>query len=113
MIKFVIKLAIVALIANAGWRVGSAYLAFYRFEDAIRSMVQYRGQKTDTEIRTRILDKAAEDGIPLAPESLTLERENTRTIVNGAYEQPVEVVPGYTRTFPFTIHLDIPTASLP
>ena len=35
MIKTVLKLLLAALIANAAWRVGSAYIAFYKFQDAV------------------------------------------------------------------------------
>jgi hypothetical protein len=113
MIKFLIKLAIVVLIANAAWRVGSAYLTFYKFEDAVRGTIQFRGLKTDADLRKRILELATQADIPLADDALAVKRENTRTIVDGWYEQGVEVVPGYTRTFSFTVHLDIPTSALP
>ena len=35
MIKIIVKMAIAALIANASWRVGSAYLTYCRFKDAV------------------------------------------------------------------------------
>ena len=112
MMKFLLKLAIAVLIANAGWRVGSAYLAFYKFEDAVRSTLQYRGTKSDGDIRKRIFELAGQVDIPL-DDGLTMGRQNNHTIVDGSYELPVEVVPGYVRTFPFKVHLDIPTSTLP
>ncbi|OFV91650.1 MAG: hypothetical protein A3G76_09235 [Acidobacteria bacterium RIFCSPLOWO2_12_FULL_65_11] len=113
MIKFILKLVIVVLLANAAWRAGSVYLTFYRFEDSVRGTIQYRGTKTDAEIRKRILDLAAQSDIPLSGDSLKIRRENTRTIVDGSYEQTVEIFPRYAYTFPFTVHLDIPTSTLP
>ena len=35
MLKLLIKLALAGLIANAAWRMGSTYLSFYRFKDAV------------------------------------------------------------------------------
>ena len=113
MIKFILKLAVVVLLANAAWHVGSVYLAFYKFQDAVIGMVQYRGTKTDAEIRKRILDEAAQSDIPISDDSLMIRREGNHTIVDGSYEQSADIVPGYAYTFPFTIHLDVPTSTLP
>jgi hypothetical protein len=113
LIKFILKLAIFVVLANAGWRVGSAYLNHYRFEDKILEAVQYRGTKTDDQIRQRILELATEFDVPVTEDALTVRRETTHTIVEGSYSEDVDLFPGYAHTFPFTVHLDVPTATIP
>ena len=107
MIKLFIKIAIVGLIANATWRVGSAYATHYRFTDAVQATTQFRGQRTDEQIHARIIDLAYQYGIPVADEKVTVTQEpNNHTIVDGAYAKPIEVVPGYIYPWPFTFHVD-------
>ena len=107
MIKLVIKLAIVALIANAVWRIGSAYAAHYRFTDAVQATTQFRGTKTDQQIHDRILDLASQYDLPVADGDLTVRRDpNSHTIVDGAYAKPIDVVPGVTYPWPFKFHVD-------
>jgi hypothetical protein len=106
-IKFVVKLAIVALIANATWRVGSAYATHYRFTDAVQATTQFRAQKTDEQIHARILELASQYDIPVTDESLTVRRAaNGHTIVDGAYAKPIDLAPGFTYRWPFTLHVD-------
>jgi len=106
-IKLVIKLAIVGLLANATWRVGSAYATHYRFADAVQATTQFRGQKTDEQIRDRIVDLASQYDIPLAEDSFTVKREpNNHTIVDGAYAKPIDLAPGFTYPWRFKFHVD-------
>ena len=46
MLKFLIKLAVAALIANATWRLASVYIQFYRFQDAVTEVAQFGREKT-------------------------------------------------------------------
>jgi hypothetical protein len=106
-IKLVIKLAIVALLANATWRVGGAYATHYRFTDAVQATTQFRGQRTDEQIHDRIVDLASQYDVPVSEASLTVKREaNSHTIVDGSYKRPIEIVPGFTYHWPFKFHVD-------
>ena len=107
MIKLVVKLALVALIANATWRIGSAYATHYRFTDAVQATTQFRGSKSDDQIRDRVLDLAQQYDLPLADDGLTVRKENNNhTVVDGAYTKPIDVVPGFTYRWPFKFHVD-------
>ncbi len=107
MIKLAIKLAIVALIANATWRIGGAYAAHYRFTDAVQATTQFRGAKTDDQIHDRILDLASQYDLPVTADNLRVRRENnSHTIVDGTYAKPIDIVPGFTYPWPFTFHVD-------
>ena len=106
--KVVIKLLIVALIANATWRVGTAYVNYYKFKDAVREMTQYRGGLTDAQIHDKIFEFANEYSVPVTEDTLAISHDNsgTHTIVEGSYTQPIDLLPGVTYPWPFTVHVD-------
>ena len=68
MIKLIIKLAIAALVANAAWRLGSTYLAFYKFQDAVKESVLFGADKTVDQLRARTMELASQYDLPLADE---------------------------------------------
>jgi hypothetical protein len=106
MIKLVIKLAIAALIANASWRVGNVYMSYYKFKDAVEQTTLHRGDKSDSDVAARIFELASEYDLPLTPDNLTIRREENHTIVDGAYTRPIELAPGLTYPWPFSVHVD-------
>ena len=108
MIKSLIKLGLVVLIANATWRVGNAYLSHYRFIDDVQQLTHYRGDKSDAEIHDRIFVLASQHDIAVTDETLTIQREENRTIVDGAYKKSIEFLPRVIYDWPFTIHVDMP-----
>jgi hypothetical protein len=113
MIRTAVKLAFVALLANATWQVFNAYWPHYKFKDAVTATTQYRGDKTDDQVRARILELAAQFDLPVMDETLTLRREDKHTIVDTSYEHPVEFFPGYIYKWPFTLHVDTYTLAPP
>jgi hypothetical protein len=106
MIKLLIKLVIVALIANAAWRIGSAYVSYYKFKDAVHEMALYGPDKTDAQLQTRIMELAQEYGLPIAEDSFTVRREERHTVADGTFIQPVEILPRYKYPWTFAWHVD-------
>ena len=106
MIKLAIKLAIVALLANAAWRIGSAYASYYKFKDAVHETTLYGPDKTDLQLRTRIVELASEYDLAIPEDSFTIRRELNHTIVDGTFMQPVEILPRYKYPWTFTWHVD-------
>jgi hypothetical protein len=106
MIKLIIKLAIAALIANACWRLGTVYLSYYKFEDAVRETTQFLGGKPDAQVESRIFELASEYDIPVTPSNLTIRREQNHTIVDASYTRPIELAPGFVYPWPFSLHVD-------
>jgi hypothetical protein len=106
LIKLILKLAVVALLANATWRVGSAYVAHYKFEDAVQQSALFRGNKGDDLLRQRIFELASDFDIPVTDNDVTLTTQEHRTIVEGSYTRIIEVVPGYKYPWEFTFHVD-------
>src|SRR5215468_5579107 len=106
MIKAIIKLVIVALFANAIWRVGSAYISFYRFKDAVDEMALHSKGKTVEELKDKVLDLAASYDEPIDAEGLSVRRQDPHLIVEGAYKKRVLLAPGFEYAWPFTLHVD-------
>jgi hypothetical protein len=104
--KTLLKLALVALVANATWRIGTAYVSHYRFKDSVQSTAQFRGRKSDQQIRDRILELAGEFDVPVTEQSLTLRADEHHTIVDASYERPIDILPGFTYPWRFTVHID-------
>jgi len=106
LIKLILKLAVVALIANATWRVGSAYVAHYKFTDSVQQTTLFRGTKSDEVLRQRILEIASDYDIPVTDGDVTLMTQEHRTVVDGNYTRIIELVPGYKYPWEFTFHID-------
>jgi hypothetical protein len=106
-LKLAIKLTIVAIVANATWRVGSAYARHYRFIDSVQQVTQFRASKPDEEIHDRVFELASQYDIPVTDDNLTVTRRNQHTIVDGTYTQPLDLIPGFRVRWPFTVHVDV------
>jgi hypothetical protein len=107
-IRSIIKLAFAALLANAAFRVGNAYLSHYRFTDAVQQLTHYRGDKTDTEIHDRVFMLASQYDITVTDDTLSIQRDDNRTVVDGTYTKPIEFIPRVIYNWPFTVHIDTP-----
>jgi hypothetical protein len=104
-VRTLLKLVIVALLANALWRIGSAYATFYKFTDAISGEAMAPG-RTEEQLKDRIVELAGNYDLPLGAADITVSREPNHTRVDGAYKQRVAVLPGYEYAWPFTIGVD-------
>jgi hypothetical protein len=105
-IKAVVKLAIVALLANASLRVASAYIMHYKFTDSVQQTTLFRGKRTDEMIRTRVFELASDYDIPVSDADVSLRTEDHHTIVEGQYRREIELVPGFRFAWPFSFHID-------
>ena len=112
MIKFFVKLAIAVLIANGVWHLGSAYLTYYRFKDAVAEFAQFNPLKSPAEVQQRILDLASQYDVPLATNEVSVRRdEHNHTVISGSYTQPVDLLPGYRHQWVFSLDVDVTTIS--
>jgi hypothetical protein len=105
-LKTLIKLALVALVANATWRIGSAYVSFYRFEDAVQQTTLLGSRRTDAQLRARILELASNYDIPADEESLMITRRTGHVVVETEYKKRLQLAPGFQYDWPFTLHVD-------
>ena len=101
MLKLFVKLAIVALLANAAYRIGLEYLTYVKFRDAVRDAATYK-TNDDEDLRKRIMDLAGDYDIPLSQDAVLIRREDRQVMVDGSYHKPIEVVPTFQYQWPFT-----------
>ena len=101
MLKLFVKLAIVALLANAAYRIGVEYLTYVKFRDAVRDAATYK-TNDDDDLRKRIMDLAGDFDIPLSQDAVLIRREDRQVMVDGSYHKPIEVVPTFQYQWPFT-----------
>jgi hypothetical protein len=108
MLKPLVKLVLAALIANAGWRLGSAYMRFYRFTDAVTQTAQFGTERSRADLPQRIRELASQYDVPLTVGDVTVQRDNrNHTIIDGSYTERVDLAPGYQYPWPFTLHVDV------
>jgi hypothetical protein len=114
-VKRLIKLIVVVLMANALWRIGSAYVSFYRFKDSVRFAAMDL-RKSEDDLRIHILELASTYDVPLDEDAITIRREAQHTLVEGSYKTPIAVLPGYEYKWPFSLDIDayatVPPADL-
>ena len=106
MFKLLIKLAIVALIANAAWHVMAAYTAFYKFKAAVQQTTQFGNDKSVEQLKVRVLALAADYDLPIGEDDIAIKREQLHTTVDGSYTKTIDLAPGFTRPWTFEIHTD-------
>ena len=103
--KAIFKLIVVALMANALWRVGTAYASFYRFKDSVYEAAMQEGS-TEEELRKKIAGLAETYDLPLTEDAVTVTREVHHTTIQGSYTKRVAVLPGYEYPWPFNLDID-------
>ena len=111
MFKLLIRLAIVALLANACYRIGSEYLNHIRFRDAMRDVAMFKARNNE-ELRQRIMDLSAEFDVPLQDDALTISRQDRRVSIEGDYRKPIEIVPRFAVPWHFSWAIEVITSPL-
>ena len=109
MLRTLVKLALVALLINASWQLFSVYWAHFKFVDAVQATAQFRGDKSEAQIRARVLELAGEFEVPVTEENLTIQGSRMHTIIDSEYTRLVKLLPGYTYPWRFTVHTDTNT----
>ena len=111
MFKLLVKLSIVALLANAIFKVGQEYLTYVQFRDAVRDAAMFKATNDD-ELRRRIMDLSADFDIPLSEDDLNIRREERHVFVEGSYKKEIEVAPRLEYPWPFTWSIDAMTSTI-
>jgi hypothetical protein len=93
--KVVIKLVIAALLANAAYQSGSAFLKYYQFKDETQQMILFGQGQSVSELTSQILGEATKRDVPLDEEGVTVTREGARTVAEVEYSDRIEVFPRY------------------
>ena len=105
--RTLMRLVIVALVANAVWHLFGAYYPNYKFQDAVEYAAQNGASLTTEALRDRVVELASQFDVPLTAEQVTVARVNTHTTVDLSYKRQIELVPGFKPAWPFSIHVDV------
>ena len=108
MIKRLIKLAIVALLANAVYRVGLEYLNYVKFRDAVRDAAMFKA-KSEDDLRTLMTGIADDYDVPLEDGSVQITRNDRVWYIEGSYTKAIEIVPRYPYQWQFPYSLEVVT----
>ena len=103
--KVLVKLIIVVLLANGLWRVGSAYMTFYRFKDSVTAAAS-ETNGTEEELRQKVAELATTYDLPLTADDITVTRAPNHTSVQGSFKKAVMLVPGFDYEWPFSVEID-------
>jgi hypothetical protein len=112
MIRLILKLVVAALIASAVWRLGSAYIAYYKFQDGVREAVVFE-TKGDSDLRERISALAEEFDVPIETGNdgaVKINHQGRHVSIHGSYVQPIELLPGYLYPWNFSWKVDADVA---
>ena len=111
MIKFILRLALLAVIVNATWHVFVPYQAYVKFKEAVQASSLDNSARSEDEQRAKVLSLARQFDIPLKADGFTLHREATHTATEGSYTQRIEIFPAFWYPWTFTWHTDTLTVA--
>ena len=111
MIRILLKLAVVALLANATWHLFMVYAPHYRFKDSVRYAAQFRGDLSDEALKDKVLTLASQYDVPLGFEQVSVTHRGPQTVVDVSYVRRVELGPGLSRQWPLSSNVDVLTMS--
>ena len=106
MIKAIVKLLIFVVLVNTLYQVASAYMAFYRFKDAVMDAALHSSGQTDDQIKDKVAELAAAHDQPLDAQTVAVRREQQHTYIDGSYTRLLSVLPGYQYPWPFSLSVD-------
>jgi hypothetical protein len=104
--KALVKVLVAVLIANALFRIGSAYVSYYRFQDAVLDLAIHSTDKRTEQLRDKVQQLASTYDEPIDADAVAIRREEHHTFIDGKYKKPVALVPGYEYQWPFTLSVD-------
>lgn len=111
-VVIIVGLLLLGTAAFAGWQVGSVYLANVELRSDLKDLSSLTGMRiglvnprTDAEFRDLVVAKAAQDGVHLDPEQVTVERTGEgiegSIYLSTEYDIRMDVL-GFSRTIHFT-----------
>jgi len=104
----IIKLVLAFALLTAAFQGARATLSNYQFEDAVEQALLFAPDATDDEWTQQVLTLAAENGLPVEAEDITISVRASDRIVDISYTMDVAFIPGLI-TQPITFN---PSASV-
>jgi hypothetical protein len=100
-----LRIGIAVAIINGAVRTAAVYWSFYQFEDAAQQLAIFGFKSSPDILRSSAYAKAAELLIPISEEQIVVTRDGGKTLINAAYEHPVEYFPN--QTYPLKLSFSV------
>ena len=113
MVRLLLKLAVVALVANATWHLFGVYAPHYRFKDGVQYAAQFRGDLSDDALREKVLSLASQFEVPVTADDVSVTHNGNHTFVQVSYVRQVELAPRLVRPWPLSFNVDVLTLNAP
>ncbi len=104
----IIKLVLALALLTAAFQGARAMMSNYQFEDAVEQALLFAPNASDAEVTQQVMTLAADYGLPVAAEDITVNQRGADRIVDVSYTTDVPFIPGII-TQPLTFH---PSASV-
>jgi len=108
-IRTIIKLALVALVANALVHAVPVYWSHFKFKDAVAEAARFSGKRSEQEVQERVLSIANRFDIPIGIGDIRVRKNGETTVVETSYDTKIEYFPG--RIYP--VHFDLKVEGVP
>ena len=106
--KTIIKLLIVALIVNAGYRYGRSYYDHQNFQRDVHAEILHGTFDTSDVLKQHILTMAATRDYTMTADDIHVSMDHDLITVDLKWVHNVELVPRvYTRPFPYDGHAQV------
>ena len=111
MVKVTIKLAIVALIANALFQTVPYYYTHWQFSDALKELATYPGQRATLPMVLQKCERIAKEyGLDLTKDDfdvkLAAPGSSKTTTIDVSYEVVMKPIPGRAMPHVFALHVE-------
>jgi hypothetical protein len=91
--KTILKLLVAAIAINAAVHGGLAAKRYFEFKQAAQEAVLFGADTPVTDIHQIIVERARSLNLPLAADSVKVNRQGGRTWADASYRQAIEVFP--------------------
>ena len=101
----ILKVVVALAVVNAAARAGHATWKNVELKESTQRLVLFGREQPEESLRASVLAKAAELELPVTAEQVSVRRQDTKTVIDVAYESPVEVFPTriYRMKFNFSV----------
>jgi len=94
--KTVVRLAVIGLVGFALYNFLPVYMHYQQFKDDIKQIALFAGSASEGELVERVMASADLRQVPLTRDNIQVVRNESQTMINARYTQPVKVLPWYT-----------------
>lgn len=105
MVRTVLKLAVVALVLHAVWRISPVYLDYVKFKDELTQTARLAGARGEGEIVARVMEVATAMELPIARDAVHVRKDRDHTFIDATYTENLEFLPRVT--YPWTIRISV------